>query len=312
MNESWQEVQVIIHYEAQEALSEILTNIGAQGIAIEGDILIKEARENKWGDYFPEPYSFQADHVSVKAYFYDQKTESELLDLAATARGLKEFGLEVGDVQVTARIVHEQDWATAWKAYYHTTIIDKVVVQPSWESYTPASDQIHVILDPGMAFGTGTHPTTSMCIQALQKIPVENKKVWDIGTGSGLLAIVAAKLGAGAVKAVDTDPVAVKVANENSEINQVQLTALQGSLELLTEQADIIIANIIADVIIDLLPQVKEKLVLGGIFIASGIIQSRSSEVLKAAQAIGLSVEFEQTDGEWVCYCFKLGASSHD
>lgn len=312
VNDSWQEIQVTIHHESQEALTEILNELGAQGVAIEGNALIEEARRNNWGDYFPVPESSNEDHVTVKAYFYEQKTSEDLENLAETAKALKEFGLEVGTVKVTASLVYEQDWANAWKAHYHTTVIDNVVIQPSWETYTPSEGQIHIVLDPGMAFGTGTHPTTSMCIQALQNIEISEKRVWDIGTGSGLLAITASKLGASQVRAVDIDPVAVKVANENAKINQVNLAIDQGSLSLLTGKADIIVANIIADIIIDLFPDIVNKLKLNGLFIASGIIKDRATEVLDQAREYGFNVKFQQYEGEWVCYCFELGARKYD
>jgi len=301
----WQEVAILVHQEASEAVSELLTRYGAQGVAFEGDALIEEAQANNWGDFYPE-FAGSGDHILVKAYFYDQKSEAELTEIEQAVKGLSQFGLEIGNVKLTAKVICEDDWANAWKQYYHPLRIGRIIVEPSWDPITnPEPDDIVITLDPGMAFGTGTHPSTAMCIEALQEVPVQDRAVWDIGTGSGLLAITAAKLGARTVEAVDIDPVAVEVCRENAEINNAAIHCQQGSLDILQGSADVIVANIIADVIIDLLPAAYQKLNPGGIMIASGIIDRRADEVRAEAAECGFELLLKRQQGEWVLFGFK-------
>lgn len=299
----WQEVRVVIHREAHEAMTEILLNEGAQGVAIEDDLLIREAKEMKWGDYVPEVNI--TDYVTIKAYFFEHKSKKQLAEIAEKGRHLSNYGLEVGKLDISSQLLREEDWAHAWKAYYHPTVIGNVVVQPTWEEYQPQPGQLVIKLDPGMAFGTGTHETTAMCIEALQKVTVRDKVVWDIGTGSGILSIVAAKLGAKQVFAVDTDSVAIEVSKENALLNQVDFTAQRGTMDVLQGQPDLIIANIIADVIIDLIPGVASTLLAGGLFLASGIISDRAEQVKNIALKYNLELQHENRQGEWVFYSFR-------
>ncbi len=301
----WQEVAICVNYEAQEGVTEILINHGAKGVAMEGDIIMQQALDAKQGDYYP---SFTGNpEIAIKAYFSEPKTHSQLMQLLDAVHQLTEFGLNVGEVSLTWRIVCDEDWANAWKSHYHPMTIGNVVIQPSWERLPPQKGRIQVTLDPGMAFGTGTHPSTRMCIEALQKILLTRKRVWDIGTGSGILAIVASKLGATHIEAVDLDPVAIRVCSFNAQLNQVGLEPKEGSIDQLSGKADVIIANIIADVIIDILPQVSEKLSNEGYFLASGIIKQRASEVKQQGAIHGLKLKWEQQEGEWVFYCFQQG-----
>lgn len=303
MNRNWQEVAITIHRDAQEALSEMLMNLGAKGVAIDDPNLVQEAKANRWGDYFPE--IAPSDYVTVKAYYSEHKTDAKLEELKSRIIGLSKFGLIVGEVELSVNIMAEEDWANNWKAYYHTTVIDNVAIKPSWEEYTANTDQIVVNLDPGMAFGTGTHPSTAMCIAGLQDIDLTNKIVWDIGTGSGLLAITAKKLGAATVHAVDLDPVAIEVSSDNADRNKVEIDIEQGSIDRLSGAADVIIANIIADVIIEMLPEVVKKLAEKGHFLASGIIDLRADDVEEAAKSHGLVITNKKQQADWVFYCFK-------
>ncbi len=187
---------------------------------------------------------------------------------------------------------------------------ERIVIKPSWEDYLPAVDEIIVEIDPGMAFGTGTHHTTILCVRLLDELVEKADILFDVGTGSGILAIVAAKLGAASVRAIDLDPVAVKTTRENIAMNQVQniVTAVEGDLlSGVAGQADIIVANIIADVIIHVLPDLPPRLKDDGIFIASGIIIERLSDVTAAMLEHNLIVERVMEDGGWAAIVARKG-----
>lgn len=304
MDHEWQEVVAVVAEEAAEAVGEIMLRHGAHGVAYESDALIREAMANRWGDYYPE---LSGDpRVMVKAYFHAPQSSAELKRMREEIEGLVDFGLNIGQVELTARVILESEWASAWKQHYHPVRIGRVVIEPSWEPAAACRpDDVVITLDPGMAFGTGTHPTTAMCIAALQDHSLDGLTVWDVGTGSGILAITAAKFGAKAVQAVDIDPVAAAACRDNAARNGADISCRQGSLADLEGTADVIIANIIADVIIEMMPEAAQKLNSGGLFITSGIIDSRVGDVLKAAAANGFQLEQRREQGEWVCLEFR-------
>lgn len=211
----------------------------------------------------------------------------------------------------TDRSLAEEDWANAWKQYYHPTHLgERLVVCPSWEEYSPAEQELVMTLDPGMAFGSGTHHTTRLCCTLLETLPVEGKRVLDMGTGSGILSIGALLLGAEQAVGVDIDSVAVRTAGENAEENGfgadrfIPVTAdlvHQTLPEELTHGGfDIVLANIVADVIIALAPSIRRHLRTGGHLVASGIILPRADEVVAALEAEGLTV-LERREQEGWC-----------
>lgn len=205
--------------------------------------------------------------------------------------------------------VREVDWATAWKKYYHPlTIGQRLVICPSWEAYETAPNQVKITLDPGMAFGTGTHDTTRLCLQLLEQVAGPGKRMLDVGSGSGILSIAGALLGCDAAVGVEIDETAVRVANENNAINHTEdrVTFLCGDLvDKVTGQFQIVCANIVADVIIRLLPAIKPFMEAGCPFIASGIIEEREPDVLAALEENGFTVNQRLASGGWValaCY----------
>ena len=195
-----------------------------------------------------------------------------------------------------------EDWETGWKAYYHAMDIGtRLAVVPSWEAYE--TDRAVITLDPGMAFGTGTHETTALCLETLDGLVKGGERVLDIGTGSGILAIAALKLGAAKAEGVDIDPMCVRTAGENAALNGVQndLTVLVGDLsEKATGVYDVICANIVANAIIHLVPDVPALLAKHGTFLASGIIDTRKDEVIAAVQAAGLALREVKEKNGWV------------
>ena len=203
--------------------------------------------------------------------------------------------------------VEQEDWQNGWRKYYHPMDIGKrLAIVPSWQEYD--TDRVKLILDPGLAFGTGGHETTSLCLEALDERVRGGERVLDIGTGSGILAIAALKLGAGSAEGVDIDPVAVRTAGENAALNGVadKLTVLVGDLsDKASGRYDIITANIVANAIISLAPAVPGLMAENATFIASGIIDSRKDEVIAALEAAGLTVQEVKEKRGWECKSAK-------
>ncbi|MEY7998971.1 50S ribosomal protein L11 methyltransferase [Clostridium sp. Mt-5] len=310
MNKEWIEVAIVTSSEAVEAVSGILYNTGVQGISIEDpeDIEFEKKRPEDW-DYFDESLLKIKDGAVVKGYYkQDENLNRYLQYIKDGINNLDNFGIDKGKGLITVAKINEEDWENNWKQYYKPYRAgNRVVVKPIWEEYDAKENDVVVQLDPGMAFGTGTHETTRMCIKALEEYVELNSTVFDIGTGSGILAITAAKLGAKQVTAVDLNSVAVESALKNREYNNVKnVEILQGNLmEAVHGKADIVVANIIADVIISLTEEVKGFLVPEGIFISSGIIKDRKEDVIEKLNNSGFEIKEVNEDGEWVCIVAK-------
>ncbi len=303
----WQKVEIRINRTAVEGAYAVLDNWDITSFAEEDTDLVDHAQEMGWGDYFPEV--IHSEQVTITCFFPEQRfSEEQLQDLKRDLEGLREFGFDPGHVLVQQGGIHEADWANAWKAYYRPLRIGRVWVQPSWEPLEKEASEVDLVvqLDPGMAFGTGTHPTTAMCVQFLQDLNLKDKVLWDVGTGSGILAIVGAKLGA-IVQAVDVDSVAVKVAKENRDLNNVDFPIQQGTLGDLEGTSDVIVANIVADVIGPMLQDIYDVLAPGGFFIAAGVILGRDLEIRSLAHDAGLRLLRRVEQGEWVGYLFQRG-----
>lgn len=212
-------------------------------------------------------------------------------------------------VEITQRLVAEEDWAESWKEYFHVERFgERIVVVPSWRTYDVQPGDVVLTLDPGMAFGTGQHETTRMCLEAIENAVLPGTRVLDVGCGSGILAIAAAKLGAREVYAVDVDPNCVRVTRENAAANRVdEVGAETGSAgdawPFGTPAAgfDVVVANIIARVIIDLAEPLVGALAATGVLIVSGIIGEREHEVCDALVAVGARVESVRAMGDWRC-----------
>ena len=217
-----------------------------------------------------------------------------------------------GRLELEMKDVDEEDWSNAWKKYYHPVQVgEHLVVCPSWEAYDRKPDEVVLTLNPGMAFGTGTHDTTRLCMELLEKYITPQDTVLDVGCGSGILAITAALLGANKIIGCDIDEVAVKVAGENAALNGVQdrIAFHQGDLTSQVEGSfQIICANIVADVIIRLSEDAGRYLAKAGIFITSGIIDTREQDVLNALEQNGFQVIERRTSGGWVALACKAKA----
>ncbi len=289
----WIELSVQAEAEAVESVAELFSQLGHGGVAIEEPLSASA-----------EPGRVEIDPdrlVVVKTYLPEDEHLTE--KVARAEEGLWHLSQlrRIEPLQVTR--LAEEDWAEAWKEFFHVQRIgERVVVKPTWRDFQPAPGEVVLEMDPGMAFGTGQHPTTRMCVQACERLVQEGTRVLDVGTGSAILSLAAAKLGAASVVALEVDPVAVEVARKNVALNGLEgrIQVYQGSLELLGEEGfDLVLANIIASVIIDLAQGLHDALVPGGRLVASGIIADREGEVRDALVAAGLEVEETMTEGDW-------------
>lgn len=312
MDGTWIEVRVITKSEALEPISGIFYSLDCKGVAIEDpeDILGREQGPLTWDFADINVLEHKGKVAVVKAYFAEEDNiEDVLAYVNERLAELKEMGLDLGEAKVEHEKMYEEDWANTWKQYYKPSKVgEKIVVKPIWEEYEVKDGELVVDLDPGMAFGTGTHETTRMCIQSLEKYVQEDSTVFDVGCGSGILAIAAAKLGAKLAVGVDLDPVAVESSIENVGYNNLNnIEILHGNLvEVIDGKADIVVANILAEIICILADDVKRVLKDDGIFITSGIIHDRVDMVCEKLEATGFEVIEKNRDGEWNCIVAKL------
>lgn len=312
MDGTWIEVRVITKSEALEPISGIFYSLDCKGVAIEDpeDILGREQGPLTWDFADINVLEHKGKVAVVKAYFAEEDNIEDVLQYVnERLTELKEIGLDLGEAKVEHEKMYEEDWANTWKQYYKPSKVgEKIVVKPIWEEYEAKDGELVVDLDPGMAFGTGTHETTRMCIQALERYVKEESTVFDVGCGSGILAIAAAKLGAKLAVGVDLDPVAVESSIENVGYNNLKnIEILHGNLvEVIDGKADIVVANILAEIICILTDDVKRVLKDGGVFITSGIIHDRVDMVCEKLEATGFEVIEKNRDGEWNCIVAKL------
>ena len=294
----WTQVRVTAKLELLDELTAIMSMV-SNNLQIEdySDIDLKTC----YGDLIDESI-LNADKTiaSVSVYLPAEKSVPECLAF------LKErfAGTALENAKIETVGVNEEDWANSWKAYYKPIKIgERLVIVPAWEKYTPAEGELIVRMDPGMAFGTGTHETTRLVIQLLEKYTKEGCRMLDVGTGSGILAICASKLGAGVCRAYDIDPMAVRVANENIKDSGLSNITCEVS-DLLrqvdrTQKYDLICANIVADIIIRMTPDVGELMHENTVLLASGIIKERSQDVIECFEKNGFCIVEQLVDNGW-------------
>ena len=304
----WSEISIHTTNEAVEPISNILHEAGASGVVIEDPFELTKEREDQFGEIYQlNPDDYPEEGVIVKAYLPVNSFLGETVDAIKEAiNNLIIYHIDIGINKVTISEVNEEEWATAWKKYYHPVkISERFTIVPTWEDYTPVnSDELIIELDPGMAFGTGTHPTTVMCIQALERTVKQGDQVIDVGTGSGVLSIAAAMLGSGRTRAFDLDEVAVRSARLNIKLNKVSETASVAQNNLLDNveehSADVVVANILAEVILRFTDDAARVVKPGGCFITSGIIQQKKDLVKEDLIRAGFTIEETLVMEDWV------------
>ncbi len=298
---TWLELSVTADHEAVEAVSEILARVASGGVSVE------------------MPYHLVADGLAaepdlsrpatLRAYLpaLDARAAEAAIARATEELGhLQAFGLRpIGDLEV--RPVHEEDWAAAWKQHFPVLRVGRhLVIRPTWRRHRAQPGDVVLALDPGMAFGTGLHPTTRLCLAGIERWAEEGviagRSVIDVGCGSGILAIAAARLGAASVLGVDTDPIAVEATSANARRNRLarRIAARQGSLPAAGGPWDLVLANLIASLLVDLAGELAAALRPGGRMLASGIFIDRADEVIEAFEAVGLHIRARTGEGDWV------------
>lgn len=298
------EVTVATNTETSEIVADILYELGSNGVAIYDTEDVESMLKSDiiW-DYIDEKLLKKSEIVTVKGYYDTENISDILLELDSALEKLRNNSLSaVGSLEVATMEIDDQDWVNVWRKYYKPIHTGRIVVVPNWIKYEPKDGETPIFIDSGMAFGTGEHETTRLCLELLSELDTSGKDVLDIGTGSGILGIAAAALGAKSVFMSDLDIVAVESAKKNLALNTAQSVVSVKHCDLLSEadiSGDIILANITADILIRLSKEIKEHMRPSGYLIISGIIHMRADDVRGAFLSSGLKLDTERVDGEW-------------
>lgn len=316
----WTEITIHTTEEAVEMISNFLHESGAGGVTIDEYVDNNKPRDTSLGQWFEiPPNDIPPGEARISGYFPEGTDIEEVMKVVGERIGeLKDYNIDVGQATISSKPVNEDDWANNWKQYFKPLrVSEKLTIKPTWEEYTSESPQENIIeLDPGMAFGTGTHPTTSLCLRTLESVIQRGDEVIDVGTGSGILAIGACKLGASRVLALDLDPVAVSSATENVKLNDLEerITVVESDLLSVIKgegtasslgvnlPVRVVVANILAEIILMFPQDVYQALQPGGYYIASGIYKNKVQDVEDGLTAVGFEIVEINRDEDWVAF----------
>ena len=309
----WYKYRLKTTTEAEDIVSSMLADLGIEGVEIEDKIpLTQEDKEQMFVDILPE--TEPDDGVAYLSFYLEPEADREKV-LADVRRELKEMSsyVNVGECLIEESQTEDVDWVNNWKQYFHQFYVDDILIIPSWEDVKPEdSDKMVIHIDPGTAFGTGMHETTQLCIRQIRKYVTDQTKILDVGCGSGILGMLALKFGAAYSVGTDLDPCAIEATYENMEVNGISKDRYEVMIGNIIDDKniqdkvgyacyDIVAANILADVLVELTPVVVNQMKPGGIYITSGIIDDKEQTVVDAVTAAGLEVLSVTYQGEWVC-----------
>lgn len=319
----WVKFRIKTVTEAEDIIISTLYDLGLEGAQIEDKVpLTAMEKEQMFVDILPD--GPEDDGIAYLSFFVEEKedgslevagekttTEAVLADVKRELEDLRQF-MDIGEASVVVDETEDIDWINNWKQYFHQFYVDDILIIPSWEEVQPEdADKMIIHIDPGTAFGTGMHETTQLCMRQLKKYVTPETELLDVGTGSGILSIVALKLGAKHAVGTDLDPCAITAAKENLEANEIP----DGSMDVMIgniiddkavqdavgyEKYDIVTANILADVLVPLTPVIIHQMKKGGIYITSGIIDEKEETVVEAVKAAGLEVLEVTHQNDWV------------
>ena len=309
----WNKFRLKTTTAAEDIVSSMLMDLGVEGVEIEDRIpLTQSDKEQMFVDILPE---IEADDGTAYLSFYLEEDEDKEKILADVKRELKEMSeyVDVGECLIEESQTEDVDWVNNWKQYFHQFYVDDILIIPSWEDVKPEDeDKMIIHIDPGTAFGTGMHETTQLCIRQIRKYVTETTRILDVGCGSGILGMLALKFGAAYSVGTDLDSCAIDATYENMEVNgiprdryEVMIGNIIDNKEIQDRVGygcyDIVVANILADVLVQLTPVIVSQLKPGGIYITSGIIDNKEETVKEAVKEAGLTVLDVTYQGEWVC-----------
>lgn len=313
----WYRYRLKTTTEAEDIVSSMLADLGIEGVEIEDKIpLTQKDKEQMFVDILPE--TEPDDGVAYLSFYLEPDTDREKV-LSDVRRELKEMSsyVNLGECVIEESQTEDVDWVNNWKQYFHQFYVDDILIIPSWEDVKPEdSDKMVIHIDPGTAFGTGMHETTQLCIRQIRKYVTDSTRILDVGCGSGILGMLALKFGAAYSVGTDLDPCAIEATRENMEVNGISQDSYEVMIGNIIDDEkiqdkvgyacyDIVAANILADVLVELTPVVVNQLKPGGIYITSGIIDDKEQTVVDAVTAAGLEVLSVTYQGEWVCVTAK-------
>lgn len=298
--------------EVEDIVISTLAEVGVEGVEIEDKVPLTESdKKQMFVDILPDGPA--DDGIAYLSFYLEESEDKEAL-LQRVKEELEELRnfVDIGEGTIVESQTEDKDWINNWKQYFHQFYVDDILIIPSWEKVSKEDeDKMIIHIDPGTAFGTGMHETTQLCMRQLKKYVTEETELLDVGTGSGILSIVALKLGANHAVGTDLDPCAISATKENLEVNEIA----SGSMDVLIgniiddksvqdqvgyEKYDIVVANILADVLVPLTPVILNQMKKGGIYITSGIIDEKEEVVVEAVKKAGLEVLEVTHQGEWV------------
>ena len=309
----WNKFRLKTTTEAEDIVSSMLMDLGIQGVEIEDKVpLTQSDKEQMFVDILPEIE--EDDGVAYLSFYLEPEEDKEkiLSQIRQELEAMSSY-VNVGECRIDESETEDGDWGNNWKQYFHQFYVDDILIIPSWEQIKPEdTDKMVIHIDPGTAFGTGMHETTQLCIRQIRKYVTEKTRILDVGCGSGILGMLALKFGAAYSVGTDLDPCAIEATYENMEVNGIakdQYEVMIGNI--IDDKAvqdkvgygcyDIVVANILADVLVQLTPVVVNQMKSGGIYITSGIIDDKEQTVTDAVKAAGLEVLDVTYQGEWVC-----------